>query len=366
MFCGIYDLFGTMHPLVAMVMKRAYTAQKVEHWTNYYLEVANFRYTLYLDLLVSLRHTPKNTWPLPQWDVALMMHTHMLSPVKFANDIASNPRYSSLVGIINLPLMRLYDKLQNIDNPDFKADRDLWFAKYPNKPERNYELLQILATRGQKTIPPNMVMNNGFVPKRYKFTKLPLFGIDLVAAVKRQIAFARKITAIYPYDPVPETMLLDSEQRYAKFMNPIRLNATEMPVPALDIDLFWHTHQLTPSNYLPWCNHHIGRPINHDDTVGAGDLDTGLAMTISAWQATYSEDYLNPSPNTSSRTAPQPMPQATPNTDRPTQEFQHQFNSHWLTDQCPQPKQAHQDLQSSNHLSPPPTRTLLQASLLHS
>lgn len=42
-------------------------------------------------------------------------------------------------------------------------------------------------------------------------------------------------------------------------------------------------------------------------------------MTISAWQATYSEDYLNLSPNTSSQTAPQPMPQATPNTNRPTQ-----------------------------------------------
>ena len=49
-------------------------------------------------------------------------------------------------------------------------------------------------------------------------------------------------------------------------MNLIRLNATEMPVPALDIDLFWHTHQLTPSNYLPWCNHHIGRPINREFT----------------------------------------------------------------------------------------------------
>jgi hypothetical protein len=261
---------------------------------------------LYLDLLVSLRHTPKNTWPLPQWyahilsldkeavadihyrDVALMMHTHMLSPVKFANDIASNPRYSSLAGIIDLPLMRLYDKLQNIDNPDFKADRDLWFAKYPNKPERNYELLQILATRGQKTIPPNMVMNNGFVPKRYKFTKPPPFGIDLVEGVKRQIAFARKITAIYPYDPVPETMLLDSEQRYAKFMNLIRLNATEMPVPALDIDLFWHTHQLTPSNYLPWCNHHIGRPINREFTISIGLLSTSgslasfMARTVEA------------------------------------------------------------------------------------
>jgi hypothetical protein len=207
-----------------------------------------------------------------------MMHTHMLSPVKFANDIASNPRYSSLEGIVDLPLTRLYDKLKNIDNPNFKTDRDPWFAKYPKGPERNYELVQIHATRGQKTIPPNMAMNQTFVPKRYKFTKPPPFGIDLVEGVKRQIAFAKKITAIYPYHPVPENMLLDSEQRYAKFTNLIRLNATEIPVPPLDIDLFWHTHQLTPSNYLPWCNHHIGRPINREFTISVALLSTSESL----------------------------------------------------------------------------------------
>jgi hypothetical protein len=193
-----------------------------------------------------------------------MMHTHMLSPVNFADDIASNQRYSPLAGNLDLPLMRLHDRLRNIDDHHYQADRALWFAKYSKGPDRNYELFQILATRGQKTIPPAMIMNQQFVPKRYKFTKPPPFSIDLVDRVKRQVAFAKKITAIYPYDPVPETLLLDSQQRYAKFMNLIRFNATEMPVPALDIDLFWHTHQLMPSNYLPWCTHHLGRPINRE------------------------------------------------------------------------------------------------------
>jgi hypothetical protein len=153
-------------------------------------------------------------------------------------------------------------------------------------------------------------------------------------------------------------MLLDPE-RYAKFMNLIRLNATEMPVPSLDIDLFWHTHQLAPSKYLPWGNHHIGFPVIlectisfgllstskpfifitrtceamqlydkcqlcdlEDDRVGARDPNAGLARTSSAWQAIYSEDYLNPSSNDHRRPHPNSclkLPQAASNTNRLTQ-----------------------------------------------
>jgi hypothetical protein len=52
-----------------------------------------------------------------------------------------------------------------------------------------------------------------------------------------------------------------------------------------------------------------------DDTIGSGDLDTGLAMTISAWQSVYSEDYLNPSSNSTLHNTPQvgPQPSSTQN-----------------------------------------------------
>jgi len=46
---------------------------------------------------------------------------------------------------------------------------------------------------------------------------------------------------------------------------------------------------------MPWCRHYIGRIINHDDTVGTGDLASGLNQTKEAWQQTYNDDYLNPS-----------------------------------------------------------------------
>lgn len=149
-------------------------------------------------------------------------------------------------------------------------------------------------------------MSTSYNPRRFKFTRTAPFSLDLVQAVKRQIDFARKITTIYPHDPVPDAMLLDSEQRYAKFMNLIRLNAVRMPVPALNIDLFWHTHQLSSSNYLLWCTRHICRRINHGDAIGEGDIGTGLAETIAAWAVAYLEDYLQPFPNTTTATCPTP------------------------------------------------------------
>jgi hypothetical protein len=68
-------------------------------------------------------------------------------------------------------------------------------------------------------------------------------------------------------------------------------------VPALDIDLFWHTHQLSSMAYLAWCTKHIGRAINHDNTEGRNEHSTGLDVTVATWQSAYSEHYLHPTPS---------------------------------------------------------------------
>jgi hypothetical protein len=60
----------------------------------------------------------------------------------------------------------------------------------------------------------------------------------------------------------------------------------------------------------------------------------------------------------SSQTAPQPMPQAIPNTNRPTQAGLSTPVQQPLAHRPMPPDQAgHQDPQLFNHLSPPPTRT---------
>ena len=165
-----------------------------------------------------------------------------------------------------------------------------WTAKYPNIP---YDLVRV----GSYDIPPKMIMSYTSSRDLAKTKPYP-FSFDLRAAVKRQIVFARKITAMYPSDPVPEHWLLMAQQRYVKYMNLVRMNSTAGLVPAMDIDLFWHTHQLSAMTYLAWCTKHIGRAINHDDTGGPDEHSNGLdATVIIAWQSAYSEDYLHPTPS---------------------------------------------------------------------
>lgn len=62
-------------------------------------------------------------------------------------------------------------------------------------------------------------------------------------------------------------------------------------VPTLDIDLSWHTHQLFPAAYYNWSEKHVGRCINHDDTVKETGLAKGLEETCQAWQTAFGEPY---------------------------------------------------------------------------
>jgi hypothetical protein len=235
-------------------------------------------------------------------DVALMLHAHLLSPFHFAEDM-SRPPYHTLAGVLDLSLFRLQDKLRHINERGQDADALEWNAKYPGTPHSH---VMNSTFRVDNSLSPRMKITATYLGRAFvqNFQRALSFSIDLVQVVKCQIVFARKITSIYPYDPVPESLLHDSRQRYAKYMNLIRINAVETPVPALDIDLFWHTHQLASSNYMPWCQHHIGRYINHDDTVGTGDIASGLDGTKGARQRTYNDDYLNPSAGISFQSAP--------------------------------------------------------------
>ncbi|MCJ1350774.1 MAG: hypothetical protein MMC33_000755 [Icmadophila ericetorum] len=129
------------------------------------------------------------------------------------------------------------------------------------------------------------------IQKAYENLVWPDLGFDLVAAVIRQWGFTQKITNMYNMD-TPEAMI-EASKRYHKFMMLMKepKPGHGMQVPTLDVDLFWHTHQLFPDYYRQWCRYHVGRRINHDDTVGDGDLAKALESTSKAWKDTYGENY---------------------------------------------------------------------------
>jgi hypothetical protein len=122
-------------------------------------------------------------------------------------------------------------------------------------------------------------------------------SIDLVAASLRQREFAKKITS-------NECKTLDSPfelsraiSRYHKFLILLKEENPPVPqkcrhlVPTLDIDLCWHTHQLSLRYYHEWCSENLGRVINHDDTINKTHLEDGLRITSLAWLEAYQEPY---------------------------------------------------------------------------
>ena len=168
-----------------------------------------------------------------------MMHTHLLSPIKFSRDMKSSPRYSALAGAVEFPLLALLEKMRNIDRaaPELDKSKEKWNEKFRNIP---YDLVLGYIPLGDKTFPPNMMIDLiSFNLKTFRFTSsaIPLFSLDRAQAVKRQIAFARKITTILSLRSSSWGTSSRLATAIRQIMNLIRLNAVPNPVPSMDMDV---------------------------------------------------------------------------------------------------------------------------------
>ena len=119
------------------------------------------------------------------------------------------------------------------------------------------------------------------------------FAIDLAAACIRQASFVRKMADI---DWLHSPALFSTCQRlitkYDRFLNIMASYPSEMAVPTLDVDLAWHTHQLSPSAYY----HHTvsatsGIFLDHDDKVEEMKLSDAFARTSERYQNLYKAPY---------------------------------------------------------------------------
>ena len=117
------------------------------------------------------------------------------------------------------------------------------------------------------------------------------FAIDLVGAVIRQGSFVEKMHNIdWLHSPaLPNTMkrLLIKYQRFMSIMQ----DKYNMAVPTLDVDLAWHTHQLSPYNYMSYTVHATKQFIDHDDKVAETKLNDAFAWTSKTYQKLYGEPY---------------------------------------------------------------------------
>nr|POE56788.1 glycine-rich domain-containing protein 1 [Quercus suber] len=117
------------------------------------------------------------------------------------------------------------------------------------------------------------------------------FALDLVGAVVRQSSFIEKMHGIdWLHSPaLPSTMgrLLTKYERFVGLMADRR----SMAVPTLDVDLAWHTHQLSPRGYMHYTVKVTKQFIDHDDKVAETALNDGFAWTSKTYQRLYGEPY---------------------------------------------------------------------------
>ena len=63
------------------------------------------------------------------------------------------------------------------------------------------------------------------------------------------------------------------------------------PTPTLDIDLVWHTHQLTGSRYYASCYRIFRRLLNHDRQIESGRLGRAFKSIAEIWSNTFHQPF---------------------------------------------------------------------------
>jgi len=117
--------------------------------------------------------------------------------------------------------------------------------------------------------------------------------VKLAEAVQRQVLFVDKMEKqLWIRSPVVGDTLQRGVVRYAKFLKLFKWYPNTMLVPTLDIDLAWHTHQCSPSQYLAGTKELAGRFIDHNDKIEKSNLDDGMEKTKQLFRIRFGHEYV--------------------------------------------------------------------------
>ncbi|KAK0236838.1 hypothetical protein EDD85DRAFT_1007048 [Armillaria nabsnona] len=127
-----------------------------------------------------------------------------------------------------------------------------------------------------------------------------IFSLDLIGAVLRQGSFVDKMHKLgwteqdffsSSEDEVSSTARLVITRKQGLFLDLMFSSPAGFFVPTLDIDLVWHTHQLTARQYSHHCLEYVHRFADHDDKVAENKLSNAFDITCRAWQDRFGIPY---------------------------------------------------------------------------
>ena len=197
-------------------------------------------------------------------DIEWVWHTHMLCPKSYETDCEA-----VVGGTVNHTLRK-----RNKFVEEQKASQKLWSEVYSG----DHEPFAI-----DFDVPYDVDAVDNFKSK---------ITYDIVAAAQRQMVFYYQVSLPHYRD---RKYLGNCEMRYKQFL----YLKTQLPkaflVPCYDIDLMWHTHQLSPFIYKKDMEKIIGHLFNHDDSVNdrseGSKLNEADRRTRESWKSFYNETY---------------------------------------------------------------------------
>ncbi|KAI1488442.1 hypothetical protein F5X96DRAFT_671707 [Biscogniauxia mediterranea] len=118
------------------------------------------------------------------------------------------------------------------------------------------------------------------------------FALELSGAVMRQGIFTEKMYKIdWLHSPAARDTMRRLIEKYSRFINIMVTNSKRIAVPTLDVDLAWHTHQLSPASYFNTMLQKTGKFIDHDDKIDENKLSDAFEWTSKTYQQLYGEVY---------------------------------------------------------------------------
>ena len=118
------------------------------------------------------------------------------------------------------------------------------------------------------------------------------FALDLVGAVIRQGSFIEKMHSIdWIHSPAATSTMKRLLTKYSRYFAILAAYPTQVAVPTLDVDLAWHTHQLSPLTYYAYSVLQTQKFIDHDDKIEETKLSSAFEWTSKTYQKMFNELY---------------------------------------------------------------------------
>ncbi|GKT79299.1 alpha-ketoglutarate-dependent sulfonate dioxygenase [Colletotrichum tofieldiae] len=235
----------------------------------------------------------------------LDLHTGLPKPLKYDSDNSNSAgcpdqlfparlaRRGLLVEVVEM--LRPGSKVA----PSMMAVRDNMEENFTGKFADSKNLKEAMNRHGHKKVTDFRLSLDGRrqtrkMMSRYWENSSP-FATDLVGCVMRQGTFTEKMCKLnWLHFPTARGLMTGLLKKYTRFVEIIAIASTtkdKVAVPTLDVDLAWHTHQLSPQSYFVFTLAKTSAFVDHNDKVDEDKLSTAFEWTSKTYQEKYGEIY---------------------------------------------------------------------------